>query len=392
MTGVLVLLPLMVACLDELLVRQRRSPLLAGGVLGLLAALQFFVSTEVLAMAAVCAVAGVFLLVLYAAVGHRAALAARAPHAVRALAVAAGVGVVLLAYPAWFALGGPAHLSGLVWPTLPPGTGGSALANVWSPHSQTVLRSQMLTTGGYQGPALPEAEYLGLGLLVVLAAGLAMWRRDRRLWFFGALGVVALVLSVGLRHAHLDAVAGPGPPPPRPERRGRPLRRRRPRCAPPSCWRWSSGAPERASLAGSRAGRGGPARAADGAGTPATARRWAVAAALGVATVAVAPLVAAEAGNIPLTTTTVAVPRWFAAVGAHLPPGQVVLAYPAPFALQQSAEDWQAVDWLDFALVGGSGPGGGAGPGRPGAGRAGRRERRLVLADRPPGPDPDAPG
>jgi hypothetical protein len=53
----------------------------------------------------------------------------------------------------------------------------------------------------------------------------------------------------------------------------------------------------------------------------------------------------------------VALPAWFSEVAPHLPPGQVVLTYPAPFALQQSAEGWQAVDSLRFALVGGSGPG-----------------------------------
>ena len=50
MSGVLVFLPLMVACLDELLVRQQRRPLLVGAVLGLLLTAQFFLGTEVLTM------------------------------------------------------------------------------------------------------------------------------------------------------------------------------------------------------------------------------------------------------------------------------------------------------------------------------------------------------
>jgi hypothetical protein len=124
MTGVLVLLPLMVACLDELLVRQRRSPLKVGAVLGLLLAVQFFVGTEVLTIVVLFIATGLMLLVAYAALGHRDELAARAPHAGRGLAAAAGVALVLLAYPVWFALDGPAHLSGLVWPTIPPGEWG----------------------------------------------------------------------------------------------------------------------------------------------------------------------------------------------------------------------------------------------------------------------------
>jgi hypothetical protein len=80
-------------------------------------------------------------------------------------------------------------------------------------------------------------------------------------------------------------------------------------------------------------------------------------AALVVAAVAVVPVGSALASNAPLTIRAVALPRWFSEVAPHLPPGQVVLTYPAPFALQQSAEAWQAVDSLRFAMVGGSGPG-----------------------------------
>jgi len=81
-----------------------------------------------------------------------------------------------------------------------------------------------------------------------------------------------------------------------------------------------------------------------------------VLAGLGVAAVALVPMVSDVAGNVPLTTTSVSLPAWFADVGPHLASGQVVLTYPAPFALQQSAEGWQAVDGLAFAIVGGSGP------------------------------------
>jgi hypothetical protein len=34
----------------------------------------------------------------------------------------------------------------------------------------------------------------------------------------------------------------------------------------------------------------------------------------------------------------------------------VLLTYPAPFTFFQSAEDWQAIDRMSFAMVGGSGP------------------------------------
>jgi hypothetical protein len=354
MTGVLVLLPLMVACLDELLVRQRRSPLKVGAVLGLLLAVQFFVGTEVLTIVVLFIATGLMLLVAYAALGHRDELAARAPHAARGLAVAAGMASVLLAYPVWFALDGPAHLSGLVWPTIPPGSGGITLGNLWHPGFMTALRHEMQVTGGYEGPALLQAEYLGLGMIIVLVAGVVAWRRDRRLWFFGALGILAVAASLGnqrywtpwrlLNHVPLVQNVLTG----------------RIAIITSLCASimlavivdrtYGSVASWVRSPAAAGRSRHRPAPRGVLVGALSTG------VALVVAAVAVVPVGSALASNAPLTTRAVALPRWFSEVAPHLPPGQVVLTYPAPFALQQSAEAWQAVDSLRFAMVGGSGP------------------------------------
>ena len=70
MTGVLVLVPLIVACLDDLLVRHPRRPAVTGVVLGLLVVVQFFLSTEVLVIMAICAVVAVVELLAYGAVNH----------------------------------------------------------------------------------------------------------------------------------------------------------------------------------------------------------------------------------------------------------------------------------------------------------------------------------
>jgi hypothetical protein len=357
MAAVLVLPPLMVACLDDLLVRRRHRPVVSGAVLGLLLTMQFFVGTEVLAMVVVMIAIGLGLVVAYAAVFERAELAARAPHALAGLAVAAGVAVVLLAYPAWFALAGPAHFAGLVWPTIEPGSGGIALGDLWHRAPMTALQHQMVLTGGYQGPALPQPAYLGAGTLVVLGAGLVVWHRDRRLWLFGTLGAIAVVLSLGLHSfwtpwrvlAHVpllrNVVAG----------RFASItalcaavmlavvvdHTRRSVADHAEGW-W----PERGRHAGASPTR--------------TRHRWAglfgTLAAFCVAAAAIVPMAGDVAGNVPLTTAAASLPAWFTDVGSHLPPGQVVLAYPAPFALQQSAEGWQAVDGLTFAMVGGSGP------------------------------------
>ena len=372
MTAVLVTLPLMVGCLDELLVRQRHRPAVVGAVLGLLVTVQFFLSTEVLAIAAIAGVVGVVLLAGNALLRALRGLTDRLRHALCGLGVAAGSSVALLAYPLWFALAGPAHLSGLVWPDLAIGVETLTPGQLVSPsHLSAVDHQHRLILGGYQGSSLPGEGYLGLGLVILLVAALVVWRRDRRLWFFGAIGVVAVTLSFGERahywlpwrlflHAPLvenilparfmtvtifcvavmlaivvDRVHG-------------------------SVLAWVRGiaarrvAQRRAALTGALA---------------------AALAGVAVAAAALVPVAQEVAISSPLTTQPVIVPRWFVDAAPHLRPGQVVLAYPAPFSGVQSAQAWQAVDRMHFALIGGGGPQGL--PSRAGKERAGQ----VVLSD-----------
>src|SRR6516165_6974674 len=115
MTAALMLLPLILAVLDELLVRQRHSPVRAGVALGLLVFAQFFLSSEVLALCAVLVAVCLVVLVTAALILDPARLRRLAPHAAKGLGTGLVVGTVLLAWPVSFALDGPAHLSGLVW-------------------------------------------------------------------------------------------------------------------------------------------------------------------------------------------------------------------------------------------------------------------------------------
>ena len=96
--------PLCVLCLDELLLRQRWRPLATGVGLGLLVVVQFFVGTEVLLMTVGFAAFGIVVLVIFAALRYPEQLRPRARAATVGLASAAVTSVVLLAYPAWFAL------------------------------------------------------------------------------------------------------------------------------------------------------------------------------------------------------------------------------------------------------------------------------------------------
>jgi hypothetical protein len=391
MSGVLVLVPLIVGCLDELLVRQRRRPVAVGVGLGLLVAVQYFLSTEILVIMAICAVVAVILLVLYGAVSHWGDVVGRLRSAGRGLGAAVAVAFILLAYPLWFTFEGPAHLSGLVWPTLEPGAGGIVLSNLWHLRVMTGLRNVMQVVGGYEGPSLPQGEFLGLEMLVVIGAGLVVWWRDRRLWFFGVLGVVTTVLSLGVEShywvpwrilAEVPLIRSIIP--------GRFVAMTTV-CAAVAVaivvdrthatvaeWlrRLTAGAP------GTGDGADGKASRSLGGVTVLVAG----AAALVVAAVATVPMGNALADNIPLTTRAVTLPRWFAEAAPRLPPGQVVLTIPAPFSLIQSAMTWQAVDSLHFAIVGGSGPEGI--PARAGPERAGLTvvSAASISLDGPPAP------
>jgi hypothetical protein len=353
MLGFLVLLPLIVACVDELLVRQRRRTTLVGAALGLLVTVEFFVSSEMVVIMAISGVVALIMLGAYAMLTDRQDLIGRLPHAARGLGVAALVALVLLAYPLWFALAGPAHLSGRVWPTLTAGNGGITPSGLWQLGFSTSDRRLSQLLGGYLGPSLPSYEYLGLGLLVVLAVGIVVWWRDRRLWLFGALGAISVLLSLGVESrywvpwrllAHVPLVQNILP--------GRFI------AVTTLCAavmfavvvdRVRDSAEELLRrLAGSHLARRGPA--------PTVLFTWL--AALGVAAVGTVPLGTAVVGKVPLTVQPIRLPRWFADAAPRLPPGQVVLAYPAPFSGVQAPMAWQAVDSFHFAMAGGAGPAG----------------------------------
>ncbi len=116
MTAALMLLPLILAVLDEILVRQRHSALFGGIFLALLLFGQFFLSSELLAIVAVVVVVCVIGLVVAPAGHHRPSHVPLAPHALEALAIGLGLSV------------GPARLARLVRPEGPRQPLGTRLA------------------------------------------------------------------------------------------------------------------------------------------------------------------------------------------------------------------------------------------------------------------------
>ena len=275
------------------------------------------------------------------------------------MAAAAVTAGVLLAYPMWFALAGPAHLSGPVWPNIHPAFKGTVLRDFILPApalSTGFFGSTMSrVVGGSQGPIL-SSQYFGIGALVVVVVGTAVWRRDRKLWLFGTMALVSAVLSLGAKHA----VVLP--------------------------WQVFAHRPLLENISSSRfvlvtylciavsvalivdhcrtavigpdpvARRARHGRTGRSTGVP--RRRAAAATGVAVAAVALVPSALYLASSLPFTTQSVQLPTWFKTVAPHLDRSQVLLVLPAPFGVTQSAMTWQAVDGMSFSMAGQGGPAG----------------------------------
>ena len=356
--------PLVVLVLSDLLVTQHRAPWRNGLALAGLVVVQFFVSTEVLLITVLASVVGTVLLVAGAAVVDPGGIGPRVRGAVVGAAVAAGASVVVLAYPLWFLLAGPSHLTGPIWSAGATSRFGATVPGFVTTGGLAGLRPSMLRFGGYQGPVLVGLGYLGVGVVVLGLAGVVLWRHDVRIRLFFGVGLVAALASLAPGHGvwvPWDALQH----------------------VP-----WVGDVVEvrfvlvttlcLAVLAALSLDQARPWLRAR-APSAATAIGW------GIAALVLAPTVVALAPNLPLTTRPVVLPTWYATRGASLPPGRVVLAYPVPFAGLQSSEAWQAVNAMAWAQAGGGGPQGQ--PSRAGAARPGFEV--LSAASLPLGPAPD---
>jgi len=351
--------PLIVACLDEILVRQGRRPLLVGSLLGLPVAIQFFVGTELLVITVIALTFGFSLVVVFA-LWNRATSMRNLRYAGVALATSLVTASVLLSYPLWFALAGPAHLSGPVWGTgAPISYVGTVFKHFLEPAAAIPIADTLTHRyGGYQAPVLSD-QYIGFGMVAALVAGLVVWRRDSRLVLFAVVGAASIALSLGLQPHHWTP------------------------------WRLFVRAPLMENLIPSRflmvtylcaavmlglivdhcrlmtiSGKFKPPVpvAADTcieAASPRPLRRR-IGAFIGtaIAMVALVPWATYLSAGMPLTVQAVVLPTWFAKVAPTLRGRHVVLAFPVPFASMQSAMTWQAVDKMSFSMAGGGGPSG----------------------------------
>ena len=295
------------------------------------------------------------LLLLVAGLFRLDLLRQKIPYVLRGGAAAIVSTAVLVAYPAWFALAGPAHLSGDVWGSgVHLSYGGNNLRLFV--HQQVPLAAATALGhrfGGYQAPTL-SGQYLGVGLLAVLVLGLLIWHRDLRLWLFAITGTICAFFSLGLSFHGW------------------------------TLWRLLVRAPLLSNVIPSRFGLIVYLCAAVMLGLvldhayrtvldrprPSLGRvvlAWCTGVA--VACAALVPIGSYFADGLPLTTQKVQLPEWFRTVAPHLPANQVLLVF--PFAFRQSNMTWQAVDRMSFAMVGGGGPN--SLPSRAGTERDGQR-------------------
>jgi hypothetical protein len=183
--------PLLFASVHEILIRQEKSPLHDGLVLAALVVVQFLISPEVLVMCVLLAGAGLVAVVL---VGWRR-VAARAPHAWRALAIGLGVSAVLVAYPAWFGLYGPQSVSGVLFAIAP--IAGVFLTGYLSPGAYGQLGNAYVRFGGYYGRIGPPPNYVGWGIGLATLASVVLARRRPIVWLLVFATAITIWLSLG---------------------------------------------------------------------------------------------------------------------------------------------------------------------------------------------------
>jgi hypothetical protein len=337
MSAALMLLPLILGVLDEILLRQKYSPRLSGAALGVLLFLQFFLSTEILAIIAVLMLVCGVVLVGAAFFFDPPALRRLAPHALGGLLIGGVLAAVLLAFPIWYALDGPAHLSGLVWPNI--GGVGGYVGSSFVDGLNTQGENAYAALGGYDGMQLPSSAFLGWGLIAVIVVSLGVWWRDRRMWFYAFLLGLCVVCSLGAHY---------GQPEPAFVFIKIPV--------------IQNVIEQRFMAVGFLAAAVlltliiDKTHAAVKQRAPRAPRPAAAAGSFVVALAALLPVILTFGPRLPFNMDAVVLPRWYTEVAPKLPPGRVLLNYPVPYSGVQVAMAWQAVNGMNYSQAGGGGP------------------------------------
>jgi len=185
--------PLVLLLLDEMIVRQRRSPLIAGSLLGAATGLQVLTGEEIAAATALVAAVGVILLALL----HRHSIRLRVRHAARALVAGLVVASAIDAYPLVVQFTGPGRVSGPIQPT---GFHVLDLLELVVPTHRQELTFHWANTIGAKFTGQSEIDgYVGIPLLLLATFVIVRWWRDALVRFAGVFAVVVAVLALGPR-------------------------------------------------------------------------------------------------------------------------------------------------------------------------------------------------
>jgi hypothetical protein len=343
--------PLVIIVVDRLWREPETSPKWGGLVMGLCFVVQFYVSTEVFASLAV-------MTVIALVVGAACLWRTHARVDGRRLLTFAGCAVVVIvlgvSYGAFLAVAGPHHITGPAQPAtaiagvtndpvglvVPTGDERFTLGHVALGDSLVAIRApnwQIVSDA-----PIENGSYVGVPLLIALVVGAVLLRRRRIALFCTAMGVIALVLSLGPR-LHVDG-----------HRTGIPLPflviEHLPLLDSSVASRWITyfwlfaalllalllDAAYKAVAADRRGGRG---RAAALTGL--------------LAVVVLLPLVPAW----PYSAAPAAVPAWFTSSGSNgaraLPAGSAALVYPIASSSDDQSMLFQAMANMEFTMPGG---------------------------------------
>ena len=334
--------PLILWILYELFVLRTGSARRWGIGLGLLCAVQFLISPEILLDTALVAAIGLLMLTL---TGPRRAIA-RARAAWRGLALAAVVCIPIVAYPVYLFLLGPNRYTGSAHGAYP--FPADVLGIAVPDRNQLLTPGPIASIGNHfvMGNVVENGSYLGIPLLVVLAAITIRWWRDPLVRFSAAMAVVTWVLSLGPRLT-VDSHVTWFPLP----------------------FALLEHLPLFPSLVDARIALFTDffvavliAVGMDAVWTAARARwsrprRPALAALVVAGLLAVSALlvVASLAPPWPMAAFPVSSPAFFTSGAVHrIPSGGVVLTYPYPAGGNDDAMLWQAADSMAFRLIGGT--------------------------------------
>jgi hypothetical protein len=192
--------PLVLLLLHELLVRRRWPAPLTGALLGLVGALQLYTSSEMLATTALVAFAGVLVL-LVVALGARLPIRPALASLARGGGAAVATGAVLGAPGLLTMFLGPQVVHGVIQPA---DTYVTDLASLVVPDQLQLAAPDPLVslTRGFTGLEVEWDGYVGIPLLVLLAATAVRWWGRPVVRWAAIFATAVVVLSLG-PHPHV---------------------------------------------------------------------------------------------------------------------------------------------------------------------------------------------